>query len=56
MIGKCDIPEWKVHELANFRKGIWRAAMMLNSVITKKEIANLGFILMASYYLQVREN
>ena len=56
MIGKYDIPKWKVHELANCRKGTWRAAMMLNSVITKKEIANLGYISMVGYYLQVREN
>jgi hypothetical protein len=29
---------------------------MLNSVLTKKEIASLGLISMADYYLQVCEN
>jgi hypothetical protein len=56
MIGKYNLPEWKVHEMANCRKSIWRAAFMLNSVLTKKEIASLGLISMADYYLQVCEN
>ena len=56
MIRKYNIPEWKVHELANCRKGIWRAALMLNSVLTNKEIASLGFMSMADYYLKVRVN
>lgn len=56
MIGKYNLPEWRIHEMANCRKGSWRAAFMLNSVLTKKEIANLGLISMADYYLQVCEN
>jgi group II intron reverse transcriptase/maturase len=56
MIRKYGIPEWKVHELANCRKGIWRAALMLNSVLTNKEIASLGFMSMTDYYLKVRVN
>ena len=52
MIKKFGIPEWKVHELANCRKGIWRSAIMLNSVLTNKVIVNLGFMSMADYYLK----
>ena len=36
MIRRYGIPEWKVHEMANCRKVAWRAALMLNSVLTKK--------------------
>ena len=50
MIGKYGLPKWKVHEMANCRKGIWRASIMLNSVLTNKEIANLGFMTMTDYY------
>lgn len=56
MIRKFGLPEWKVHEMANCRKGIWRSAIMLNSVLTNKEIVNLGFISMADYYLKICEN
>jgi group II intron reverse transcriptase/maturase len=56
MIRKYNLPEWKVHELANCRKGIWRSAIMLNSVLTNKEIANLGYISMTTYYLKICEN
>lgn len=56
MIGKYNLPEWKVHEMANCHKGPWRAEFMLNSVLTKKEIAGLGLISMTDYYLQVCEN
>jgi group II intron reverse transcriptase/maturase len=56
MIRNYGIPEWKVHELANCRKGIRRAAVMLNSVLTNKEIASLGFMTMTDYYLKVRVN
>jgi group II intron reverse transcriptase/maturase len=56
MIRKYDIPEWKVHELANCRKGIWRAALMLNCILTNKEIASLGLMPMADYFLKVRVN
>jgi hypothetical protein len=56
MIRQYNIPEWKVHELANCRKGVWRAALMLNAVLTNKEIARLGYTTMTSYYRQVSEN
>jgi uncharacterized protein (DUF2132 family) len=56
MINKFGLPEWKVHELANCRKGTWRAALMLNSVLTNKEIASLGFLSMTDYYLKICEN
>lgn len=56
MLCKYKVPEWKVHEMANCRKGTWRAAIMLNSVLTNKEIVNLGYISMADYYLKICEN
>ena len=56
MLKKYKLPEWKVHEMANCRKGIWRAAVMLNSVLTNKEIADMGYMSMTDYYLQVCEN
>jgi len=56
MIQKFGLPEWKVHELANCRKGTWRSAIMLNSVLTNKEIASLGYMSMADYYLKICEN
>ena len=56
MIKKFGLPEWKVHELANCRKGIWRSAIILNSVLTNKIIASLGYMSMADYYLKICEN
>lgn len=56
MIKKFGMPEWKVHELANCRKGIWRAAIMLNSVITNKTIVSQGYMSMTDYYLKICEN
>jgi RNA-directed DNA polymerase len=56
MIKKFGLPEWKVHELANCRKGIWRSAIVLNSVLTNKVIASLGYMSMADYYLKICEN
>ena len=53
MIQKFGLPKWKVHEIANCRKGIWRASVMLNSVLTNKEIASLGYISMTDYYLKI---
>lgn len=50
------IPEWKVHELANSRKGHWRMGQVFNSVLTNKIIARLGYISMLDYYLKVCEN
>ena len=56
MLKALKLPEWKVHEMANCRKGYWRAAMMLNSALTNKIIARLGYISMADYYLKICEN
>jgi hypothetical protein len=56
MIRKYGIPEEKAHEMANCRKGIWRAALMLNNVLTNKEIVSFGFMTMTDYYLKVRVN
>jgi group II intron reverse transcriptase/maturase len=56
MINKFGVPKCKAHQLANCRKGIWRAALMLNSVLTNKVIASLGNISMTDYYLKVCEN
>jgi len=56
MIRKYNVPEWKVHELANCRKGVWRSAFMLNSVLTNKEMVSLGFITMTGQYLKVCVN
>ena len=51
MISQYNIPKWKVHELANCRKGVWRAALMLNCILTNKEIVSHGFMSMSDYYL-----
>jgi RNA-directed DNA polymerase len=51
-----NLPEWKVHEIANCRKGIWRASIMLNAILRNKEIAKLGYLTLTGYYLKVREN
>ena len=56
MIRKFGLPEWKVHDMANCRKGIWRSTMMLNSVLTNKIIASFGYLTMTDYYLKVCEN
>ena len=56
MIRRYNLPDWKVHELANCRKGIWRAAMMLNQILTNKEIVRQGYITLTDYYRQVSEN
>lgn len=56
MLRALKLPEWKVHELANCRKGYWRTAKVLNSVLTKKIIAKLGYFSMSDYYLKIYEN
>jgi RNA-directed DNA polymerase len=56
MIKNFGMPEWKVHELANCRKGIWRSSIMLNSVLTNKIIASHGYMSMADYHLKICEN
>ena len=42
--------------MANCRKGTWRASLMLNRVLTNKEIVILGYITMTDYYLKVSVN
>jgi len=56
VLKQFGLPEWKVHELANCRKGVWRSAFVLNSVLTKKEIVSRGFMTMTDYYLKVCVN
>lgn len=50
------LAEQRVHELANCRKGTWRAARMLNPVLTKEILAKLGYPSMLNQYLKVCEN
>lgn len=56
MLRALKLPEWKVHELANCRKGYWRMGQVLNSVLTNKIIAQLGYISLLDYYLKACEN
>ena len=56
MLQRLHIEEWKIHEMANCRKGPWRAAMMLNSVITKERLARAGYTSMLDQYQKVCEN
>jgi group II intron reverse transcriptase/maturase len=56
MLKRYNLPDWKLHEIANCRKGIWRSAFVLNSILTNKEIASLGYLSMTDYYLKVCEN
>ncbi len=44
------------YELANCRRGPWRAALMLNQILSDKEIASQGYMPMTSYYLHICEN
>lgn len=50
MLRNFGLPEGKVHEMANCRKGTWRSALMLNSVLTKEIISSFGYMSMAGYY------
>lgn len=50
------VEEWRAHEMANCRKGTWRAAEMLNTVLTKERLAKLGYPSMLNQYLKVCEN
>ena len=56
MLQRLHVEEWKVHEMANCRKGPWRAAMMLNSVITKERLARAEYTSMLDQYQKVCEN
>ena len=56
MIEKYGISERRICQMANCRKGSWCAALMLNTVLTKKEIASQGFMTMTDYYLKICVN
>ena len=57
MLRALHLPEWKVHKMANCRKGTWRAAEMLNSALAKTIIVDrLGYPSMSAHYLKVRVN
>lgn len=56
VIRRYNLPDWKVHEMANCRRGIWRAALLLSPILTNKEIDRLGYITLSAYYEQVCEN
>ncbi len=57
MLPALHLPEWKLHKMANCRKGTWRAAEMLNSALTKTIIVDrLGHPSMSAHYLKVRVN
>ena len=56
MLKALGLENWKAKELACSRKGYWRMAQVLNSVITNKIIAKLGYTSMLDYYLVVYEN
>ena len=56
MLKALGLEGWKAKELANSRKGYWRMAQVLNSVIANKTIAKLGYTSMFDYYLIVCEN
>ena len=56
MLKALGLEHWKAKELACSRKGYWRMAHVLNSVITNKIIAKLGYTSMLDYYLVVCEN
>ena len=56
MLKALGMEHWKAKELACSRKGYWRMAQVLNSVITNKIVARLGYTSMLDYYLTVCEN
>ena len=56
ILRKLKLEHWQAIKLANSRCGYWRMAEMLNTVLTKKIIAKLGYISMLDYYLIVYEN
>ena len=56
ILRKLKLEHWQAIKLANSRCGYWRMAEMLNTVLTKKIIAKLGYTSMLDYYLIVYEN
>ena len=56
ILRKLKLEHWQAMKLASSRCGYWRMAEMLNTVLTKKIIAKLGYISMLDHYLIVYEN
>jgi group II intron reverse transcriptase/maturase len=56
MLRALKLEHWKAMQFANSRKGYWRMAQVLNSVLTNKIIAKLGYTSLLDYYLIVCEN
>ena len=55
-LSKYGLPKWKILQMANCRKGLWRATLMLNCVLTIEVISKLGYMSMTDYYLKRCEN
>ncbi|MBO8129875.1 MAG: group II intron reverse transcriptase/maturase [Peptococcaceae bacterium] len=56
MLRSLGLPEWRVHKLANARKGPWRmAAGPLNSVLTAAWWRSQGLISLVDRYLEIRQ-
>ena len=53
ILRKLKLEHWRAIKLANSRCGYWRMAEMLNTVLTNKIIAKLGYTSMLDYYLKV---
>ena len=56
MLKALGMEHWKAKELACSRKGYWRMAKVLNSILSNKIIAKLGYTSMLDYYLIACEN
>lgn len=56
ILRKLKLDHWQAIKLANSRKGYWRMAEILNTVLTNKIIAKLGYMSILDYYLIVYEN
>ena len=53
MLRALKLDEWKVHSLANSRKGIWKTSQFLNTALTNSILVRLGYISLVDYYLKV---
>ena len=56
ILRKLKLEHWQAMKLANSRKGCWRMAEVLNTVLTNAIIAKLGYTSLFGYYLIVYEN
>lgn len=56
MLRRLKVAEWRIHELANCRKGPWRAAQILSTVITKERLTLAGYPSLLGQYQKVCEN